>query len=77
VARASISWAALILCLAWVGWFVYDVRFNSGLTVYGPRPASGSIEIWKVDLKRIDILLLELVVTVLAAIMLRWLSRER
>jgi hypothetical protein len=77
MARASISWAAVILCVAWVGWFVYDVRFNSGLTVYGSRPSSGSIEIWKVDLKRIDLLILELALTVLGAIVLRWLSRGR
>ena len=67
----------MILCVAWVGWFVYDARFNNGLTVYGSRPSSGSIEIWKVDLKRIDLLILELALTVLGAIVVRWLSRGR
>lgn len=74
--RSSIAWSAVIVCIFWIAWFGYDSIFNSGLLVSSAGGA-GTIRVWKVDLQRFEVLILEIAATAVTAMVLSVLLRDR
>ncbi|HYK54470.1 MAG TPA: hypothetical protein VEV38_13180 [Candidatus Eremiobacteraceae bacterium] len=74
--RPLISWSAIVLCVFWVGWFIFDSYYNSGLIVYagvGSKPEHA----FAIDAVRATSLFVELASTALVALVLTWLARNR
>ena len=74
--RAGITWTAIWLCAFWIAWLIFDSYFNSGLRVFNGSDSGGHT--WLITWRRLEVTLVEIAATSLAALVLSVLaSRDR